>query len=96
MERRFSFGFQIISIKLILWPKMGLTCAISIVNWNFFTDFKLLMFHNNIVKISENLNKSKLLIRCIQIIYPIDLAYFSANFTMEKIGKSLKFLKTTE
>ena len=48
---------------------MGLTYAISIVNWIFgnfllknifllfFTDFKLLMFHNNIVKISEILNK---------------------------------------
>ena len=25
--------FQIIIAKLILWPKVGLTCAISIVNW---------------------------------------------------------------
>ena len=52
---------------------MGLTNAISLVNWNFgkkfhrnycllyFTDFELLMFHNNIVKISEILNKWNLL-----------------------------------
>ena len=55
---------------------MGLTYAISKVNWIlrifyekifiyffllFFTDFKLLMFHKNIVKISEILNKWNLL-----------------------------------
>ena len=48
---------------------MGLTYAVYVVNWMFgnlsykiyfvlfFTDFKLLMSYNNIVKLSEILNK---------------------------------------
>ena len=53
--------------------KMGLIYAISMVNWIFgnhlfnrcysflfFTDFKLLMFHNNIVKIFRNFEQVKL------------------------------------
>ena len=58
-------------VKSIVRPKMGLTYAIYIVNWIFgkvfyrnynllfFTDFKLLIsIHcNNIVKISETVNK---------------------------------------
>ena len=53
-------GFQIFTIKLILWTKMDISYAIFIVNWSFgkefllvLTDLELLMFHNNIVKISE-------------------------------------------
>ena len=65
--------FQIFTVKLILWSKMGLIYAISIVNWIFwknfirnyfllfFTDFKVLIFINNIVKISEIMNKWNLL-----------------------------------
>ena len=52
-------GFlQIFTMKLILWTKMGISYAISIVNWIFgkefllvFTDLELPIFHNNIVKI---------------------------------------------
>ena len=58
------FSFQIFPTKLILWTKISLTCSISILNWIFgifllkhillfLTYFKLLMFHNTIVKISE-------------------------------------------
>ena len=59
------FCSQIFTLKLNLHQKLGLTYAISIVKcffWNFivkkyflsfFAEFELLMFHNNIVKISE-------------------------------------------
>ena len=59
------FCFQICTLKLNLLPKIGLTYAISIVKWFFwnfclskyflffFAEFELLMFNNNIVKISE-------------------------------------------
>ena len=92
--------FPIFTAKLILWPKRGLTCAISIVNCFlfiiikkyvllFFTDFKLLMFHNNIVKISEILNKSKL----VQTTYPINFCIFCNHFYYEKKMKIFNFLK---
>ena len=66
---------------------MGLTYAIYIVNWTFlkkklryilifFTDFKLLMFYNNMVKISEILNKWNLLNTCIQTTYPVEFCIF--------------------
>ena len=56
------FVSNICSLKLNLWPKVGLSSAISIVIffWNlclrkysllFFAEFELLMFHNNIVEI---------------------------------------------
>ena len=62
------FCSQIFTLKLNLWLKVGLTYAISIVKGFFgiflrkyfslfFAEFELLMFHNNIVKISEKLNK---------------------------------------
>ena len=35
-------SFQIFTAKLILWPKMGLTYAISIVNWIFGNCFAFL------------------------------------------------------
>ena len=62
----------------------GLTYAISVVNWIFgeknmrnnclffFTDFKLLLFPDNIVNITESFNKWNLLKFCIQTTYPID------------------------
>ena len=62
--------FQIFTVKLILWPKKkSLTYAILIVNWIFgqtllekrfllfLMDFKLLMLCNNIVTMSEMLDK---------------------------------------
>ena len=36
----------------------------------FFAEFEALMFHNNIVKISEKLNKRNLLKVCPQVTYP--------------------------
>ena len=65
------FCSQKCTLKFNLLPKI--TYAISIVKWFFFyfclrkyfllflTEFELLMFHSNIVKISEKLNKQKLL-----------------------------------
>ena len=52
---------QIFTLKLNLWPKIGLTYAVNWIIgekilecfWFFFIEFKLLMFHNNTVKISE-------------------------------------------
>ena len=60
------FRSQICTVKLNLRPEIGLTYAISIVKWFldiclrkyilllfFFAEFQKLMFHNNIVNISE-------------------------------------------
>ena len=63
----------------------------------FFAEFKLLMFHNNIVKISEILNKQNLLKICLptlQITLQIS-AYFSFIFTMGK-SENIGFFKTTD
>ena len=38
------------------------------------------MFYNNIVKISEGLNKRNLLKICILISYPINFGYFAAIY----------------
>ena len=45
-----------------------------------FTDLKLLMFLNNIVKISESMNKRDLLKTCIQTTYPINFCKFCSRF----------------
>ena len=67
------FCSQILTLKFNLWPKVGLNYATSIVKWFFFNflskkiiyllffaEFELLMFHNNIVKISEKIKQVKL------------------------------------
>ena len=60
----------------------------------FFTYFKLLMFHNNIAKITESLNKWNLLKICIQTTPKlIFLLYFSVIFT---VGKNGDFFKTND
>ena len=46
----------------------------------FFFNFKLLMFHHNIVKISEGLNKRSLLKVCIKTPCPIDFCIFCNHF----------------
>ena len=67
-----EFCSQIFILKLNLCLNISLTYAISIVQWIlafflrkyillFFPDFKLLMFHNNVVKISEKMNRQNLL-----------------------------------
>ena len=95
--------FQIFVVKLISWPKMGQTYAISIVNWSFgkivlenfffffffFMDFTLLMFH--IVKISEILKKGNLLITCLKFTYPINFCIFFCHFYNGKI-ENTRFL----
>ena len=46
------------------------------------------MFHNNIVKISENLNKQNLLKICLQAIYPTDFCIILHAFLLwEKVKK---------
>ena len=39
-----------------------------------------MMFHNNIVKISEKLNKQNLLKICLQVTYPIDVSMICILF----------------
>ena len=46
----------------------------------FYAEFELLMFHNNIVKISEKLNKWNLLKIWLQIIYPLDFCMIWLHF----------------
>ena len=67
-----AFCFQIFTLTLNLRPKIGLTNANSTVKrfffyflskkifLLFFAEFKLLMFHNNILKISEKIEKAEL------------------------------------
>ena len=86
------FCFQIFTIKFNLWPKVGLTYAISIVKWFFFNfclrkyfllffaEFELLMFYNSIVKISEKLNKWNLLKIGLQVTYPTDFCMIWLHF----------------
>ena len=56
----------------------------------FFTDFELLVFHNNIVKLSEILKKWDLLKTCIQTTYRIDVCIICNRFYYGKNGFSLK------
>ena len=86
------FCSQIFTLKLNLRPKIGLTYAISIVKWVFFNfclrkyflllfvKLELLMFLNNIVKISEKLNKRNLLKICLQVTYPTDFCIICIEF----------------
>ena len=46
----------------------------------FFAEFELLMFHNNIVKISEKWNKQNLLKICLQVTYPTNFCIFFIHF----------------
>ena len=91
------FWSQIFTLKLNLQPNIGLTYAISIVKrffgkyfWKyfllFFAEFELLMFHNNIVKIWEKMNKWKLLKICLQVTYPTD--FYKICILFYYMGKS--------
>ena len=51
----------------------------------FFAEFKLLMFHNNIVKISEKLNKRILLKICLEVTYPTDFSKIRIHFYYRKM-----------
>ena len=46
----------------------------------FFAEFELLMFHNNIVKISEKLNKQNLSKICLQVTYPSNFCIIFIQF----------------
>ena len=71
--------------------EIGLTYAVSIVKWwgffclrkyrlVFFAAFKLWIFDNSIVKISENMNKRNMLKICLQITYPKDVCIICIHF----------------
>ena len=57
----------------------------------FFAEFALLMFYNNIVKISEKLNKWNLLKIWLQVTYPIDFCMIWLHFYYGKKWKYLIF-----
>ena len=57
----------------------------------FFAEFKLLMFHNIIVKISEKLNKRNLLKICLQVTYPTYFWKIRFHFYYRKKWKYLIF-----
>ena len=57
----------------------------------FFAEFKFLMFHNNIVKIPEKLNKRSLLKICLQVTYPTDFCKIRIHFYYRKKWKYLIF-----
>ena len=46
----------------------------------FFADFHLMMFHNNIVKISEKINIWNLLKSCLKVTYPFDFCKICNHF----------------
>ena len=52
---------------------------------HFYADLKLLMIHNNTVKISENLNKRNLLKICSQFIYPTNFCILCSHLTMRTV-----------
>ena len=56
----------------------------------FFAEFELLMFYNNILKISEKLNKWNLLKIWLQVTYPIDFCIIWLHFYYH--GKKWKYL----
>ena len=62
----------------------------------FFAEFKLLLFHNNIVKISEKLNKQNLLKICPQVTYPTDFCIICIDFYYGEKVKISDFLKSID
>ena len=60
----------------------------------FFAEFKLLMFHNNIVKISEKLNKRNLVKICLKVTYPTDSCISCLHFYCGRKLKCLMFQKS--
>ena len=94
---------QIFTVKLNLRPKnWSDPCNFysKVIFWSFclrkyfllfFAEFKLLMFHNNIVKISEKMNKRNLLKICLQVTYPTDFCKICIHFYYMKKWKYLIF-----
>ena len=54
------------------------------------------MFYNNIVKISENLNKRNLLKICLQVTYPADFCIICIHFYYGEKWKYSIFLKNND
>ena len=87
------------------FSSIGLTYVISIVQYFFlifvqenilyffFAEFESLMFHNNIVKISEKLN---LLKTFPQVTYPTDFCTICIHFYYGEKVKIFDFLKTND
>ena len=57
----------------------------------FFAEFESLMFHNNLVKFSENLNQQNLLKICLQVTHPTDFCIICICFYYGKKWKYLIF-----
>ena len=62
----------------------------------FFAEFELWMFHNNIVKFSEKMNKRNLLKICLQFTNPTDFCIICIHFYYGKKVKVFDFLKTNK
>ena len=86
------------------WSDLCNFCS-NVIFWNFclskyfllfFAKFELLMFHNNIMKISEKLNKQNLLKICLQVTYPTNFCIIFIHFYYGEKVKILDFLKTTD
>ena len=103
-----DFVFQIIYCKTNFTAKNGSDLCnfysklvlgnflLGIIFLIFSIYFKLLTFHNNIVTVSEILNKGNSLKTRIQTTYPIDLfCIICSHFYYRKI-ENFDFLKTTE
>ena len=76
---------------------MGLTYTISKLDFleHFllvFTDFKLLVFHNNTVKISENMNKYNFLKTCIKTNHLAEFFIICSHFYYGENGNFHFFL----
>ena len=54
------------------------------------------MFHNNIVKISEKLNKQNLLKICLQVTYPTDFYIICIHFYLWEKVKIFEFFQTDD
>ena len=100
---------QVITPKIISWPKMVFTYAIFIVNWKFgklllentfylSLEFKLLIFLKNTVKISEILNKGNELVKNLPQVYvPNQFLHTIQSFSLRvkmKISKPNEYNKT--
>ena len=91
--------FSNIYCKINFKAKKGQAFAMSIVNWTFLIFFYsniicfLMMLHNDIVKISEILNKWNMLKTCIQTTYPIDFRIFCGQVYYGKSEQIRLFLK---
>ena len=61
-----------------------------------FAEFELPIFHNNIVKILDKLNKRNLLKICFQVTYPSDFCIICIHFYYGEKVKIFDFWKTKD